>query len=44
MCFSIPPEGGALSSASVPEQGAGPGENDSALNRFSKLNSGSLGA
>lgn len=35
LCFSVPPEGGALSSVSVPERGVGPGERDSALSLLS---------
>lgn len=35
MCFSVPPEGGALSSVSVPERGVGPGERDSARSLLS---------
>lgn len=44
MSVLVPPEGGALSSVSVPERGDGPGERDSARSLFSKLNSGSRGA
>lgn len=35
VCFSVPPEGGALSSVSVPERRIGPGERDSARSLLS---------